>query len=114
MNRDRRDREAKLEETKAHIARLKNRSGDIKTNTAYFAHLKEIDAAEKLRSAVEDEILGLMEKVEAAEGDLSAFDAKVSEESASFEGRRQELERNTPRGRGRREDEGAENLAPRP
>lgn len=93
MNRDRRDREAKLEETKAHIARLKNRSGDIKTNTAYFAHLKEIDAAEKLRSAVEDEILGLMEKVEAAERDLSAFDAKVSEESAGFEGRRQELER---------------------
>lgn len=92
MVRDRRDREAKLEETKAHIARLKNRTGEIKTNTAYFAHLKEIEAAEKQRTAVEDEILGLMEKVETAEKDLSALNARVTEEIAGFEGRRRELE----------------------
>ncbi|MBZ0239502.1 MAG: hypothetical protein K8H77_02315, partial [Cutibacterium acnes] len=58
-----RDRERALEDVHERVRKVKARTGEIKSNKEYQAHLKEIEAAEHERVAVEDEILVLMEVV---------------------------------------------------
>ena len=48
------------------VEKLKARTSEIKTNKEYPALLKEIETAEKENKAIEDEILVLMEKIDAA------------------------------------------------
>jgi predicted nucleic acid-binding Zn-ribbon protein len=64
MEKKKRDKELELNESSDRIARLKERTADIKDNKAYQAHLIEIESAEKHSYGIEDEILSLMEELE--------------------------------------------------
>jgi predicted nucleic acid-binding Zn-ribbon protein len=59
-----RQKDAALEDIQDKIEKMKGRTGEIKDNKAYQAHLKEIEQAEKERYTIEDEILALMEAVD--------------------------------------------------
>lgn len=87
----RRDRERALEDVNERIRKMKARTGEIKSNKEYQAHLKEIEAAEHDMVTVEDEILVLMEAVEAATAELRAAEAKVKAEQGEVEAFRQKL-----------------------
>lgn len=95
-----RDRERTLDECIDRIEKLKARIADIKDNKAYQAHLKEIEAAEGERTAIEDEILSLMEAVEAEGGELrgtekvlEAEEGKAAELKRALEGEVEEARR---------------------
>jgi predicted nucleic acid-binding Zn-ribbon protein len=60
-----RDKEMELDDLNERINKLRARTNEIKDNKAYQALLKEIESAEKHRYSVEDEILSLMENIEA-------------------------------------------------
>jgi predicted nucleic acid-binding Zn-ribbon protein len=80
-----RDKERKVEEIAERIEKLKERTPQIKTNTEYQALLKEIGAAEKEKFTAEDEILELMELVDAESIGLKGAEAalKAQEERAA-------------------------------
>lgn len=88
----RRKAESALEEMGERIAKLKARTGDLKTNKEYQAHLKEIESAEKESAAIEDRILVAMEEVEKSEKVLKEEGARVKAEEQKLEEYRRELE----------------------
>ena len=63
---NKRDRDKDLEAGVQKVEKLKARSSEIKNNKEYQALLKEIETAEQENKAIEDDILGLMEKIDAA------------------------------------------------
>ncbi len=71
------DKDLKVDEAQDKINKLKDRSGDIKTNKEFEAHKKEIENFEKSKYKTEDEILAVMEDIEAAEKKLKEDDASV-------------------------------------
>lgn len=87
------EKEQALDDVNEKIKKLKSRVSEIKTNKEYQAHLKEIEAAEKERGAVEDEILSLMETLDAANKDLGGQGVKVKAEEGRIEAFRQETQR---------------------
>ena len=87
-----REKERGTDELNDKIAKLKARMGDIKDNKAYQAHLKEIEAAEKTRYAVEDEILSLMEAMEAEASALKRSEAALDAEKQKVAAIKKELD----------------------
>lgn len=81
---NRRDRDKDLEAGVQKVEKLKARTSEIKTNKEYQALLKEIESAEKENKAVEDDILVLMEKIDAAASAVNAAEAKVREEESAI------------------------------
>jgi predicted nucleic acid-binding Zn-ribbon protein len=73
LNKKKKDKDSQLEEIQDKIEKLKARGSDIKTNKEYEAHLREIETFEKNVVKIEDEILVLME-------DIDAFDRVMKEE----------------------------------
>lgn len=67
LDKRKRDREIAVDENNDRLEKLKGRTGDIKDNKAYQAHLKEITALEKTTRKLEDDVLESMESIEAAE-----------------------------------------------
>lgn len=63
---NKRDRDQSLEVGMQKVEKLKARAAEIKTNKEYQAQLKEIATVEQDNKAIEDELLGLMEKIDAA------------------------------------------------
>jgi len=87
-----REKDLALKENADHIAKLKDRTSAIKDNKAYTAHLKEIESSEKSSSSIEEDILKLMDDIEAkkaaltdAEAALKAEDVRVAEEKKKLE-----------------------------
>ncbi len=80
-----RDRDKDLETGVQKVEKLKTRSSEIKNNKEYQALLKEIEAAEQENKAVEDDILGLMEKIDAAAGQITAAEQRAKEEAAEIQ-----------------------------
>lgn len=94
-----RNKERELDEINEKIRKMKARISEIKTNKEYQAHLKEIESAEKERYTLEDEILDVMEemdasskgikfeeeKVKAVKSQLDAFKKKLEEEAQEAE-----------------------------
>jgi predicted nucleic acid-binding Zn-ribbon protein len=76
----RKDKERSLDDIQEKIKKLKMRTSDIKTNKEYQALLKEIESAEKEQHAAEDEILVLMEALDAAHKELNGYEATVKGE----------------------------------
>ena len=63
---NKRDRDKDLEAGVQKVEKLKARTSEIKNNKEYQALLKEIETAEQENKAIEDDILVLMEKIDAA------------------------------------------------
>ncbi len=78
--RQKKDKDSELEERLERIAKLKDRTKDIKTNVEYQAHLKEIASAEAARLKAEDEVLAIMESIESSTRELKAVELLVREE----------------------------------
>lgn len=82
---NKRDRDKDLETGVQKVEKLKARSSEIKNNKEYQAQLKEIEAAEQENKAIEDDILGLMEKIDAAAGQITAAEQRAKEEAAEIQ-----------------------------
>jgi predicted nucleic acid-binding Zn-ribbon protein len=89
-----RDRDGDLEEGGRKVEKLKSKTTEIKTNKEYTALLKEIETAEQENKAIEDDILKLMEKIDAAANEIKTAEARAAEESSSIQEERKQLEAN--------------------
>ena len=89
---DKRDRDKDLEAGVQKVEKLKARSSEIKNNKEYQALLKEIEAAEQENKAMEDDILGLMEKIDAAAGQITAAEQRAKEEAAEIQAEQKQHE----------------------
>jgi len=79
-----RDRDKDLKAGAQKVEKLKARSSEIKNNKEYQALLKEIETAEQENKAIEDDILVLMEKIDAAATQITAAEQKANEEEVSI------------------------------
>lgn len=82
---NKRERDKDLEVSVAKVEKLKTRSSEIKNNKEYQAMLKEIETVEHENKAIEDDILVLMEKIDAAAGLITAAEQQAKEEAAGIE-----------------------------
>jgi uncharacterized protein len=89
-----RDRDRDLEEGGQKVEKLKSRTPDIKTNKEYTALLKEIETVEQENKAIEDDILKLMEKIDAAAAEIRAAETRSAEETVAIAAERKQLEEN--------------------
>jgi len=89
---NRRDRDKDLETGIQKTEKLRSRTSDIKTNKEYTALLKEIETAELENKAIEDDILGLMEEIDAAGAEIAASEKRATEEGAAIEAERKQHE----------------------
>lgn len=80
---NKRDRDKDLEAGSQKVEKLKARTSEIKNNKEYQALLKEIEAAQQENKAIEDDILVLMEKIDAAAAQITAADQRAKEEDAA-------------------------------
>jgi predicted nucleic acid-binding Zn-ribbon protein len=84
LDKKKKEKDHKLDEIEDKINKLKGRSGDIKTNKEYEAHLKEIESFEKKKYRIEDEILAIMEDYEVFAGEVEKEEVKVRITEAEF------------------------------
>ena len=94
---DKRDRDRDLEEGTGKVEKLKARTPDIKTNKEYTALLKEIETAEQENKAIEDDILKLMERIDAAAGEIRTAESRSVQETAAIEAERKQIEESMAR-----------------
>jgi predicted nucleic acid-binding Zn-ribbon protein len=87
-----RDRDRDLEEGGRKVEKLRAKTSEIKTNKEYQALLKEIEAAEQENKSIEDDILKLMERIDAAAAEIKTAEMRAAEESSSIENDRRQLE----------------------
>jgi len=90
--RNKRERDKDLEAGAQKIEKLKARIAEIKNNKEYQASLKEIEAAEKDNKAIEDDILGLMEKIDSATSAIAAAEKRTTEEDATIQAEQKQHE----------------------
>jgi predicted nucleic acid-binding Zn-ribbon protein len=86
LQKERRQREKDLEEEIDRVKKAEARVFEIKTNKEYQAVLKEIDNAKKLNRQREEEILGILERLEEMQNHLGKGEK-------SLEARRREYQR---------------------
>ena len=84
------DKDLQLDEFQDKIEKLKSRSTEVKTNKEYEANLKEIETFEKKRYNIEDEVLIIMEEIDAFGNTLKEEEVKVKEAEEIF---KQEVEK---------------------
>ena len=89
-----RDRDRTLEEGAQKVEKLKSRTPDIKTNKEYTALLKEIETVEQENKTIEDDILKLMEKIDAATAEIKNAEGRSAQEAAAIDAERKQLEEN--------------------
>jgi len=89
---NKRDRDKDLEVEVQKVEKLKARTADIKNNKEYQALLKEIETAEQANKAIEDDILGLMEKIDAASAGITAAEKQAQEEEAALQTEQKKIE----------------------
>lgn len=92
VSKNKKAKESELEEFQDKINKLKLRSKDVKTNKEYEAHLKEIEGFEKSKYKIEDDILALMESLEAFTRELQNEDVKVKKSDEEFKQQEKLLE----------------------
>ena len=89
---NKRDRDKDLEDEVQKVEKLKARSSEIKNNKEYQALLKEIETAEQANKAIEDDILGLMEKIDAASAGIIAAETRAQEEEEALQAEQKKVE----------------------
>jgi predicted nucleic acid-binding Zn-ribbon protein len=81
---NKRDRDKDLEVGAQKVEKLKARTSEIKTNKEYQALLKEIETAEQENKTIEDEILVLMEQIDAAVVSITAAEKKARDDEEAI------------------------------
>jgi uncharacterized protein len=81
---NKRERDKDLEAGVQKVEKLKARTSEIKNNKEYQAMLKEIETAEQENKAIEDDILTLMEKIDAASAGIVSAEQRAREEEAAI------------------------------
>ena len=89
---NKRDRDQDLEAGIQKVERLKARTPDIKNNKEYQALLKEIETAEQENKVIEDEILVLMEKIDAAAAAITTAEQNSRSENTAIAAEQKEHE----------------------
>ncbi len=89
---NKRDRDRDLETGAQKVEKLKARTSEIKTNKEYQALLKEIEAVELENKAIEDDILVLMEKIDASAAQIATAEKRAAEEEATIQAEQKQLE----------------------
>jgi len=84
LDKKKKAKDRELDEIQDKINKLKGRGSEIKTNKEYEAHLKEIEAFEKSKFRIEDDILAIMEDYEVFAGEVKKEEVKVRESEAEF------------------------------
>jgi len=92
LEKRKRVKETALEDTGERIRKLKSRTADIKTNKEYQALLGEIENVEKEQWAIEDEILTIMEELEAVSKQKKSEEAKYKTDKARVADLKHKLE----------------------
>jgi len=90
---NKRDRDLDLEAGVQKVEKLRTRSSEIKNNKEYQALLKEIETMEKDNKAIEDDVLVLMEKIDAATTAIGAAEKRVKEEETQIQAEQKEHEK---------------------
>jgi len=89
---NKRDRDQDLEAGAQKVEKLKARTSEIKNNKEYQALLKEIETGEQENKAIEDEILVLMEKIDAAAAAITEAEKQAGETDAAITAEQKEHE----------------------
>ncbi|MBI3803935.1 MAG: hypothetical protein HY282_09270 [Nitrospirae bacterium] len=92
LTKERKEKEQALQSAEEKITKLKLRLTDLKTNKEYQTHLHEIEAATQEKGQVEEQILLLMERVDAVKGEVAAQEKVVAEEEKKFRSEKETLE----------------------
>jgi hypothetical protein len=92
LNRDRRSKEQDLKEREERIDKLRARSGDIKTNKEYQAHLFEIELAQQEKGTVEERLLELMDRAEALQKAVREHEDRLAARRRDFDAERSRLQ----------------------
>jgi uncharacterized protein len=91
LQKERRQKEKDLEEEVDKVKKSEARVFEIKTNKEYQAVLKEIENAKKLNRQREEEILGILEKVEERQKQLGKGEKDLEAKRKEFQQQLQEL-----------------------
>ncbi len=89
---NKRDRDKDLEVGAGKVEKLKARTSEIKTNKEYQALLKEVESAEQENKKVEEEILVLMEQIDAAAVTIREAEASAQSQEAELDAEQKEQE----------------------
>ena len=76
--------EGELESQQEKIRKSKDRLSDLKTNKEYQAHLFEIEMAEKKHGRVEEQLLVVMDKAEAADQKVVKAKEEIAQQEAAL------------------------------
>ena len=91
LQKERRQKEKDLEEEVDRVKKAEMRVFEIKTNKEYQAVLKEIENAKKLNRQREEEILGILERIEETQGNLSKGEKTLEGKRSGFQNQINEL-----------------------
>lgn len=89
---ERRSGEQDLSAQESHIAKLRARLADLKTNKEYQAHLFEIEQAHKKKDALEEKILLILERVEQKQHEFAQAESQIVEAEKAFKEEKARLE----------------------
>ncbi len=89
---NKRDRDKDLEAGVQKVEKLKARTSEIKTNKEYQALLKEIETAQQENKLIEDDILTLMENIDAAAAAITAAEKRARDEAGAIAAEQKEHE----------------------
>ncbi len=89
---NKRDRDKDLEAGVQKVEKLKARTSEIKNNKEYQALLKEIETAEQENKKIEDDILVLMEKIDAAAAGITDAEKRLRDEDTALQAEQKKLE----------------------
>ena len=92
LQKERRQKEKDLEEEIDRVKKAETRVFEIKTNKEYQAVLKEIENAKKLNRQREEEILGILERIEEAQRNLSKGEKNLQVKRSDFQSQINELQ----------------------
>ena len=91
FQKERRQKEKDLEEEIDRVKKAETRVFEIKTNKEYQAVLKEIENAKKLNRQREEEILGILERIEETQRSLSRGEKNLEVKRTDFQKQIKEL-----------------------
>ena len=83
--REKREKDIELSENTEQLSRFRERQRNVKTNAEYQAVLREIDQAKKLNKQIEEQILTLMEEIEAEQTRLSQAETNFASKKEKAE-----------------------------
>lgn len=92
IEKKKRERDQGLKEIADKVENSKKRASEIKTNKEYQAHLAEIESIESEKYLIEDDILFLMEEIDAVRQSLKDAEAEVEKQSKELQSIQKELE----------------------